>query len=258
MSYSEATASSEPDSNADQRRGQRRLVNIEALIKLPCGRTVPASIVDITAGGVGVRWDESVISGTRMHLSAGRLSHRSVIVAWVRNGGIGLRFDEPLSFQELCTALPGVRTAVFETAKASGPEGANSDPAPTSRQLLKTVHQHLLEAIIHLENCADTDAPSVGAVLKARSELSQAERQRRIAVQSIIVNSVDSGSVPVAAFSDHKRLRTELDNLRTNYVRSWTPDAMQADWKGYCEARAEKCRILRDSIRHEQLLFKDL
>ena len=258
MSCSEATASTAQAGVADRRRGPRRLVDIEARIKLPCGRTVSASIVDIAPGGVGVRWNESVVSGTRMYLSAGRLSQRPVIAAWVEKGRIGLRFDKPVSFEELCTALPEVRTAAFKAAGASDPEGLNPDPAPTPRQLLKTVHQHLLEAIIHLENCTDTDVPSLGLVLKARLGLSQAERQRRITVQSIISSLAAAGSVPVAAFSDHQQLRTELDNFRTNYVRSWTPDTMQADWKGYCAARAEKCRRLRDSIRHEQLLFEGL
>lgn len=139
--------------------------------------------------------------------------------------------------------------------RASGPEGLNPDPAPTQRKLLKTVHQHLLEAIVHLENCTDTDAPSLGPFLKARLHLSQAERQRRITIQSIISSLAATGSVPVAAFSDHQQSRSELDNFRTHYVRSWKPETMQADWKGYCAARAEKCRKLRDSIEHEQLLF---
>ncbi len=127
------------------------------------------------------------------------------------------------------------------------------------RQSLKAAHQRLLEAIMHLEVCTDADVPSLGPVLTARMRLIQAEGHRRTTVQLIIRDLAASGSAPVgAALSDHQQMRTELDRFRTSYVRSWTPETMQADWKGYRAARTEKCRKLRESIEQEQLLFRRL
>ena len=194
-----------------------------------------------------------------MLLSTGPLSKRPIITAWTKKGHAGLQFQKPISAEELTALLPEAHTVALKDAIPIDPEGSNSCSAPAPRELLRIVHQHLMEAITHLEACTGTDTPSFSTVFNARFQLGQAERQRRITVQSIIGNLAASESTSVAeAISNHQQLRAELNNFRTNYVRTWTPETMQADWRGYRAAKTEKCHKLRLSIEHEQVLFRFL
>ena len=102
---------------ADQRRGARRLPESLAIALRAgrVGRELPGLVVDLSAGGLGVRLGDDLAPGQQVQVdlapAAGGRVRRPAEVRWCLAVGdgtfqAGLQFARPLTFQELAALAP--------------------------------------------------------------------------------------------------------------------------------------------------------
>ena len=124
---------------------------------------------------------------------------------------------------------------------------------------LKEAHSMLLRAIGALEQLTCGPLPSRERLVDVRWALSKASLERRLAWGKIHAYLAARGS---SQFDHDLRMLQETDaallRAAVAHVRTWTTDAIVADWPGYCRASVAMRRKLLDGVQAERALLYPL
>lgn len=121
---------------------------------------------------------------------------------------------------------------------------------------LKAAHASLLAAIDELGRLTKQPLPQAQQLINVRWNVSKASLDRRLLWGRIhleLSRRVDS--VSEAALRRLQDIDMRLLQSSSAHVTKWTPNAIQADWAGYCRASAEIRSKMVEAIKAETSLL---
>jgi hypothetical protein len=120
---------------------------------------------------------------------------------------------------------------------------------------LQLAHEAVLRNLALMEAATAGDHPDPASYAAVRLRLSQASRQRRSAFAQLCESwknlSARERAIADDLILDERRLTAQS----SAHVRTWTREAIQADWEGYRNASAQIRSAMRDRIAREQILL---
>ena len=123
---------------------------------------------------------------------------------------------------------------------------------------LRRAHDAVLEKIAALEAALAASKPDPIVYTPVRLALSKASRERRIVFAEVCDRFA---SLPVRQRRALDELKQEdaLWTVQSNiHVRTWTREAIEADWEGYRRASAVIRKAMRQRIAREKLVVYPL
>jgi hypothetical protein len=121
---------------------------------------------------------------------------------------------------------------------------------------LEAAHTALSSELAAMQSLQDGPQPQPDRWAQARWKLSRASRQRRGCVDKAYILIMAEGTA--AEILRVRQLQAQDGPMLAAshaHVGHWTPDRIEADWSGYCEASRAIRRGMADRVRSERELL---
>lgn len=135
---------------------------------------------------------------------------------------------------------------------------ADTQQVLVSDEILRLVamHQELTSLMALLAVETRRPVPDMPALTSLRLKLSKASRQRAALLDALLIRRLQSASpAQLVALLELRRLAQVARSISTAHVSWWMPQAVAADWQGYCRASVALRRSMATQIHRESQLL---
>lgn len=252
-----------------RREHDRSAVALPAIIRLS-GQEYSARIVNIAPGGAMIECSASFPPAASFFLRCGSIAADAIVV-WEKSGRYGVNFRSSLSEEQMLEQL--TRHEAINTRKLlKGQSDSPTDRSPTAiavHQIRDTVggsalaahlsaieisHQQVESCVLLLEAIIAGELSDIGQFSAARLRLRKANLARTqvaLAACRHLITTTQAQQI----LRDLQRSELEVSQTISEHVQSWTLQALQNDWKGYCHATRKILESVRELIAAEKKLL---
>lgn len=152
-----------------------------------------------------------------------------------------------------------MRLAQYNVAAASRPPRCTPERAAELLSALDDAHCELLASMTEMGLATSRTEPDPSRYVNLRWKLSRASRARRALVQSIHVELAGCVTPAEAAgLEELQAMDAAMLRATAQHVRTWTVEAINADWRGYCRASKLIRSKMREGIEAEKAILYPL